>query len=62
MAKIIDKKRLNGGYKYVKCECDKEIEIDKPMTLKLPYCSECNKIVFDANQNYCCWCGSYFTE
>ena len=60
LATMILKKRITGGYKYVKCECGKEIEVSKPIELKMPYCSSCGKIVLDAAQIYCCWCGEKF--
>ena len=67
MAKIKPINRLTGGYKYVTAKCrycrvESEIQIDKPVKLDLPYCSNCNKIVFDCTQNFCCWCGEEFEE
>ena len=66
MSKIIWKSRLVGGYRYKKYECEcgrgKEIEIEHPVKLKLPYCGFCGKTLLDANQNYCGWCGKNLEE
>ena len=63
MTTMVSKKRINGGYKYVQCpKCGEEIQTSKPIELNLPYCSSCGKIVLDAAQIYCCWCGEKFEE
>ncbi len=60
-AKIIPRKRTVGSYKYNECEnCGHENAIEKPLRTDMPYCGYCGKIVLDAAQNYCCWCGSEF--
>lgn len=63
MARIIYKERHIGGYKYTQCpRCNHEFEIEHPMEFKMPYCSTCGKIILDAAQNYCCWCGEKIEE
>jgi len=58
---IIHHKRQVGSYKYKDCEsCNHSNEIEKPVMLEMPYCSICGKIVHDAAQNYCCYCGCEF--
>jgi len=61
MAKMVYKNRVMGGYKYVSCpKCNYEIEVNHPIELGMPYCSDCDGIVLDATQKYCCWCGEKF--
>lgn len=63
MAEIVCYTRLVGGYKYMNCpHCDGVVEVDKPRKLSMPYCSDCGKIVLDATQVYCCWCGKRFEQ
>jgi hypothetical protein len=62
VAKIVYEKRVAGGYEYIKCPtCKTEIETRHPIELELPYCGDCGRMVLDAEQVYCCWCGQEFT-
>lgn len=61
MAEIVHKERIVGGYEYKQCPtCKTEIEIRHPSEMHMPYCSDCGRIVLDAEQKYCCWCGMKF--
>ncbi len=63
MAEIILRSRSVGNDRYVQCpECRHDIQIEAQTRLDMPYCSSCGKIVLDANQRYCCWCGVCFGE
>lgn len=63
MAEMIYKSRSLGGHRYKTCpNCHHEIETEHPIRLDMPYCGDCGKIVLDANQQYCCWCGERFEE
>jgi hypothetical protein len=62
-AKMVYHKKVCGGYKYVDCPtCKSSIEISRSCELEMPYCGSCGKIVLDAAQKYCCWCGKAFNE
>jgi len=58
------KRHICGGDKAFCESCNKEVEITKGkfIELEMPYCNNCGKIIFDLNQNYCCWCGERLTE
>lgn len=61
MAKMMHRDRITGGYEYMRCpKCHTEIEINHPIKVRMPYCSECGRIILDAEQRYCCWCGAKF--
>ena len=58
-AQIIWKERTLGGYRYTKCpECNKEVEVEKPITSGVPYCSRCGKRLDDRFMHYCPNCGA----
>ena len=60
MAQIVLKDRHIGSYEYSRCSCGQETEIARPIQAKMPYCGECGKIVYDADQKFCGWCGAEF--
>ena len=56
---IVWKDRRVGGYKYIQCpECKKEIEVERPIDTKYPYCSRCGSLLADSFMNYCPKCGA----
>jgi len=60
---IIFKERLLGGYKYIKCpQCNHGFETEQPKQTRMPYCNQCNKIILDLTQKFCCWCGVKFKK
>ena len=62
-AQIIWKERTLGGYRYTKCpECNKEVEVEKPITSGVPYCSRCGKRLDDRFMHYCPNCGAMMEE
>ena len=64
MAEIILKRRLAMGHNHIDCpHCGKVARPVSPgIYLDMPYCGECGKVVLDAGQKYCCWCGTKFEE
>lgn len=51
------------GYEYITCpECKTEIQIAKPVEGDYPYCGGCGKVVLDAEQSFCGWCGNSLKE
>lgn len=63
MDKIKQIKRIVDNYRDEKCpECNHEYQTGSQTELNMPYCGECGKIVLDATQIYCCWCGCEFNK
>lgn len=59
-ADMVNRQRTVKGI-YISCTgCNTEMEIEKPVTVNVPYCGSCGKIVLDVTQKYCCWCGCKF--
>lgn len=50
--------RSRGGYRYVKCDCGKEVLAEKPFDDPIEVCSECGKINESVFGNYCPNCGA----
>jgi len=37
--------------------CGKSTRLKKEITLKMPYCGNCDMVIHDSNQKYCGYCG-----
>lgn len=63
MAVINQIKRIVGNYRDDICpECKHKYQTGGQSEISMPYCGGCGKIVLDATQNFCCWCGCEFEE
>lgn len=64
MVEIVKRHNI-GGYKYIKCECGKEIEIEHPITSEegiiYEKCPVCGRFMLEAGQKFCHNCGQALT-
>jgi hypothetical protein len=59
--KIIYKPKIVGNYDRVVCpHCEKDFQHGTRTEMPMPYCGNCGKIVLDASQKFCGWCGCKF--